>query len=209
MAKTHEHHPVYKYLPATGVRAKELGEVYYFTGKRCTKGHLSRRYASSGNCVDCIAQARGKAEINKKGKSSKRSEENQMAAIEAINQGFTEYKSTDPCPKGHYKKYVTTNNCVECNNQQREKRKNQAKLMRIQKLYGLTLEAIQTMLFSQNNSCEICKTNIKNGYHIDHCHKSGKVRSLLCQKCNQAIGLLDESEEKMQSAVNYIKRFAK
>jgi hypothetical protein len=51
----------------------------------------------------------------------------------------------------------------------------------------------------------ICSINIKNGYHVDHCHSTGKVRGLLCQKCNQAIGLLRESESLFFKAAEYIK----
>lgn len=208
MAKKHEHHPEYKHLPATGLRARELGETYYFTGKRCTKDHLSPRYASSGNCVQCIANARGKVEINKKGISSKRSEENQKLALEAISKGFTEYLSVTPCPKGHYRKFVTTNNCIDCGLVNNKKRADQAKWSRVKKEYGLSQIEVEEMLAKQNFECEICKASIKTKYHIDHCHKTGKVRSLLCSKCNQAIGLLDEDQSKIQNAADYLKRFA-
>lgn len=209
MANKHEHHAEYKHFPATGLRARELGETYYFTGKRCTKGHLSPRYASSGNCVQCIADVRGKVEINKKGKSSKRSEENQKLALEAISKGFTEYLSVTPCPQGHYRKFVTTNNCIDCGLLKVTKRAEQTKWARVKKEYGLSQIEVAKMLANQNFECEICKVNIKTKYHIDHCHKTGKVRSLLCSRCNQAIGLLDEDQSKIQNAADYIKRFAR
>lgn len=209
MANKHEHHPKYKHLPATGLRARELGETYYFTGKRCTKGHLSPRYASSGNCVQCIANARGKVEINQKGKSTKRSEANQLAALAAVANGFTEYKSTDPCPHGHYRRYVTTNNCIDCNDAKRAERAEKARWSRIKKEYGLSEDQVQTMLVDQGNACAICSADIATGYHIDHCHTTGKVRSLLCSRCNQAIGLLDEDLAKIQKAADYIRMFEK
>jgi len=40
---------------------------------------------------------------------------------------------------------------------------------------------------------------------IDHCHSTKKVRGLLCNKCNQAIGLFGENEEKLNSAINYLR----
>lgn len=209
MAKQHEHHPIHKHLPATGLRARDLGETYYFTGKRCTKGHLSPRYASSGNCVECIANTRGKAQINKKGRSSKRSEQNQIAALDAIANGFTEYQSTDPCPNGHYRRYVTTNNCIDCNDAKSIERATKARWARIKKEYGLSADQVDEMLKQQENKCSICCVDILGKYHIDHCHSSGKVRGLLCSKCNQAIGLLDEDQSKIQSAADYLKRFAK
>lgn len=209
MANKHEHHKEYKHLPATGIRARELGETYYFTGKRCTKGHLSPRYSSSGNCVQCIAVTRGKAEINHKGKSSKRSQANQLAALKAVANGFTEYQSTEPCSKGHYRRYVTTNNCIDCNDINRQQRYEKAKWARIKKEYGLSSADVFEMLKNQRNACLICGVSIANGYHIDHCHSSGKVRGLLCSRCNQAIGLLDEDQNRLKKAADYIARFSR
>jgi hypothetical protein len=209
MANKHEHHAEYKHLPATGVRARELGEIYYFTGKRCTKGHLSPRYASSGNCVQCIADVRGKTEINYKGRSSKRSKENQFAAMQAVTHGFTEYQATEPCPQGHYRRYVTTNNCIDCNDIKRQQRSEKARWARIKKEYGLSASDVFEMLGSQRSACLICGVSIASGYHIDHCHSSGKVRGLLCSKCNQAIGLFDEDQNRLQKAANYIARFSR
>lgn len=204
MAKKHEFHPEFSKLPATGIRARELGQTLYFTGKRCSKGHLSPRYASSGNCVECIANARGKASINSSGRSSKRSDVNHAAALAAIDAGAFEYVPDASCPHGHYRRYVTTNNCIDCDIQLRAKRAEKAKWARIKKEYGLSQLDVVQMLHKQNHQCLICSINIKNGYHIDHCHSTGKVRGLLCQKCNQAIGLLKESETLFFKAAKYI-----
>jgi hypothetical protein len=77
--------------------------------------------------------------------------------------------------------------------------------VRVQKLYGLSELDVTKMLDKQNCKCVICNINIQTGYHIDHCHLTGKVRGLLCQKCNQAIGLLRESESLFFKAAEYIK----
>lgn len=205
MAKKHEFHSEFSKIPATGQRARDLGELLYFTGKRCTKGHLSTRYASSGNCVECIANARGKASINSSGKSSKRSAVNHESALQAIANGALEYLSDSPCPNGHYRRYVTSNNCIDCDVASRAKRSINAKWSRVKKEYGLSELDVTQMLNKQNCQCVICKINIILGYHIDHCHSTGKVRGLLCNKCNQAIGLFGENEEKLNSAINYLR----
>jgi hypothetical protein len=207
MAKKHEFHAEFSKLPATGQRAREFGEMLYFTGKRCTKGHLSPRYASSGNCSECIANARGKASINSKGRSSKRSAVNHAAAMDAINAGSLKYMSDTACPHGHYRRYVTTNNCIDCDASLRAKRSEKARWARIKKEYRLSEDQVIAMLRSQSQACAICGTDISKQYHIDHCHHSGKVRSLLCSKCNQAIGLFDEDQSKLQKAADYIRRF--
>ena len=205
MAKKHEFHPEFSKFAATGIRARELGQTLYFTGKRCLKVHLSPRYASSGNCVECIANARGKVLINSRGKSSKRSAVNHAAALAAINGGALEYLSDSACPQGHYRRYVTTNNCIDCDVKNRLKRTEKVRWARVQKLYGLSELDVTRMLDKQNCQCVICSISIKNGYHIDHCHSTGKVRGMLCQKCNQAIGLLRESESLFFKAAEYIK----
>jgi hypothetical protein len=205
MAKKHEFHPELSKLPATGQRARELGETMYFTGKRCTKGHLSARYASSSNCSECIANARGKASINSSGKSTKRSAANHAKALNALESGSLEYASDTACPKGHYRRYITTNNCIDCNVESRAKRSEKARWTRIKKEYGLSEIQVKEMLNQQKCECIICSSNIQMGYHIDHCHKTNKVRGLLCQKCNQAIGLLKESESLFFKAAKYIR----
>lgn len=205
MAKKHEFHPKFSKLPATGQRARELGETLYFTGKRCTKGHLAPRYASSGNCSECIAKARGKAEINLSGRSSRRSAENHIAALTALSNGSLEYMADTACPHGHYRRYVTTNNCIDCDVEARAKRSEKARWARIKKEYGLTECDVIQMLEKQKCRCLICSINIQSGYHIDHCHATNKVRGLLCQKCNQAIGLLKENETLFFRAAEYIK----
>lgn len=205
MANKHEFHAEFCKLPATGIRARELGDVLYFTGKRCSKGHLSPRYASSGNCVQCIAAARGKVAIANHGRSSKRSAKNQIAALAAADAGFRSYEADAPCPSGHYTRFVSSNNCITCDAEQRKKRALTAKWARVKKEYGLSPDDVEKMLHKQARSCAICLTDITAGHHIDHSHTTGKVRGLLCQKCNQAIGLLKEDATLFASASQYIR----
>lgn len=60
--------------------------------------------------------------------------------------------------------------------------------------YGITQSDYETMLKNQNNSCAICKTTVPgyDNFCIDHCHKTGRVRGLLCRRCNLAIGHLND-----------------
>ena len=204
MAKKTIYHSEFSKLPATGFRARELGETYYFTGKKCLKEHLSPRYASSGNCVECISNSRGKAMFNKRGRSKIRSDENQQKAIEALSKGFREYTSTKACPNGHYVRYATSNNCIQCDIEKRKKRSDLARWARIKKEYQLTKKDVDEMMLNQKNNCAICEININDGYHIDHCHKTNKVRKLLCSKCNQAIGLLNEDKSLFFKAAKYL-----
>ena len=74
--------------------------------------------------------------------------------------------------------------------------------------YGLTIEQFDLMLKSQRNKCAICKTKEwgRPSPSIDHCHKTGKVRGLLCNNCNRAIGLLKDNIGTLENAQKYLKR---
>lgn len=72
------------------------------------------------------------------------------------------------------------------------------------KAYGLTPEQFAAMTAEQNGACAICGT--VGHLVIDHCHGSGIVRGLLCQKCNKGIGLLADSPEVLKVAASYLER---
>ena len=78
------------------------------------------------------------------------------------------------------------------------------------KRFGITIEDYDKMLESQNFACAICsskETKRKNAEHfaVDHCHKTGKVRGLLCGRRNVGIGSLEDSHELLIKAANYLK----
>lgn len=68
----------------------------------------------------------------------------------------------------------------------------------------------EALLKDQLGGCGICGKDKKanNNIHlaVDHCHKTGKVRSLLCRTCNIGIGLLAECPEIIEKALKYIKK---
>ncbi len=70
--------------------------------------------------------------------------------------------------------------------------------------YGITMQEYEDYFRDQNGQCAICKTSEKK-LCVDHCHSTGKVRGLLCSSCNNAIGLLGESVENLNSAIKYLK----
>ena len=74
------------------------------------------------------------------------------------------------------------------------------------KSYNLS-ESQYTLLVSFSaGKCNICERELGTKEHIDHCHDSGKVRGLLCVKCNTAIGLLNDDAALMRRAIEYIER---
>ena len=191
-------------LPASKDRAILANSAYYYTGKACRKGHFSHRYTSSANCVACVAEKRGKPQILSKGKP-RVSAENQRRAVAALDRAMNSYTPEKPCNRGHFERCVTTHNCIPCRDNT-EKYRQSRKWQRLQKVYGLSRIGFEEILFKQGNVCAICNSGIcENSCHVDHCHTKGHVRGLLCQKCNQAIGLFSESAETMMKAIKYLK----
>lgn len=79
--------------------------------------------------------------------------------------------------------------------------------------YNLTVEDYDSLSISQNHLCAICnnpeivryKGNLKI-LCVDHSHSTGKVRGLLCSRCNKAIGLLEDDMTLLLSAIKYLRR---
>ncbi len=71
--------------------------------------------------------------------------------------------------------------------------------------WGLTLEELEELKSKQNYCCAICKKKPKK-LHIDHNHKTGLVRELLCGECNRAIGYLYDNIEIANNLTQYLKK---
>jgi len=76
--------------------------------------------------------------------------------------------------------------------------------------YGLTIEQWNDIFEEQKGICPICLLHmdecVKKELHVDHCHKTGKVRGLLCSTCNKALGLFHDDFEMLERAIVYLKR---
>jgi hypothetical protein len=75
--------------------------------------------------------------------------------------------------------------------------------------YGLEPEDFNALLLFQGRKCGLCGTRRPGTKHgqwcVDHDHKTGKVRGLLCKRCNSAIGLLDDDLGRVDKAKSYLK----
>lgn len=76
--------------------------------------------------------------------------------------------------------------------------------------YGISLDVYNSMLIQQKGKCYICgvhESKVKKALHVDHCHKTKKVRKLLCHKCNFAIGLLKDNIKLVKGVLNYLETY--
>ena len=78
--------------------------------------------------------------------------------------------------------------------------------------YGLSSEEKLAMMAAQDNRCFIqpCGHEFKDisDAQVDHCHTSGRVRKLLCGRCNRALGLVQDDPERLRFLAAYIEAHA-
>lgn len=86
--------------------------------------------------------------------------------------------------------------------------------------YGIDQDVYNTMRQEQDYKCAICGTHEDEvimgcasssvtALYVDHCHKTGTVRKLLCMFCNTMLGKAKESTSTLQNAIDYLKEFEK
>jgi len=80
--------------------------------------------------------------------------------------------------------------------------------LKLKVAYGITESDYYSMFNAQGRACAICRISPDRpaGLHVDHDHATGRVRGLLCNSCNTAIGLLRDDVGRMKSAIQYIER---
>lgn len=70
--------------------------------------------------------------------------------------------------------------------------------------YGITLDDYSRMFDEQHGLCAICQKQSTDRLHVDHCHSTGRVRGLLCFKCNSMIGKANDNLDILRSAIAYL-----
>ena len=75
------------------------------------------------------------------------------------------------------------------------------------KRYGITLAEKNKMQDEQENKCKICHQDFLADVepHVDHCHTSGKIRGLLCSRCNLGLGHFQDNPLALVKAAEYLK----
>lgn len=77
--------------------------------------------------------------------------------------------------------------------------------------YGITYEEYIEMAYARGNLCDICKVNAldtpRGKLSVDHCHKNGRVKGLVCHNCNVGLGHLRESPKILLVSFFYLIKF--
>ena len=139
-------------------------------------------------------------------------------------------KETKPLSKFHKSKRHSSgvkNECAECTNeylrkhyrknyQGTEKFKRKNTNYHYKRKYGIEYNEYLQMCEERNNRCDICgiekvsagnqSRGSKDHLVLDHCHETGKIRGILCQECNQGIGLLKDNTQNFKNAIKYLEK---
>jgi len=108
--------------------------------------------------------------------------------------------------------------CIDCSRAagKRSKEKNYilTENARLKRNYGIGLKDYERMLESQNYVCEICKkpeSQILNGkprkLSVDHNHKTGLARGLLCFRCNASVGVIEQNIDRTFGVMEYLEKY--
>ena len=117
-----------------------------------------------------------------------------------------------------------TSQCLECHRRRSERnrkvfgsyrytnarrKRELRRVWTIQTRYKITDIQYLKLASSQRYKCAICKLKMVGRFSlcVDHCHKTGSVRGLLCSKCNSGIGMFSDSMKLLLSAVKYLSNF--
>ena len=181
------------FFPSSAEEAVKKGEKYYFHGIPCKNNHISPRKVRRNTCLACYS-------AYMRNKRKRRPEFN-----EAFNKKRREnYQvNRDEILKERRERYANDSEI-------RDKHRNAS----LKKRYGITLEDYDLMLKKQNGKCSICGSTSSNSkrtqyFSVDHDHRSNKVRDLLCNKCNLAIGYSNDSIATLKKAIKYLENHGK
>ena len=178
-----------KLLPATKTEAESINSPYFFTGKQCQNGHIAQRITKNrGQCFDCVAA------------HARRFREQNTETMKRFNAARREPEYQEKQRTIKRKRYAESPEYRE--------------LIRdrgLRRLYKITAEEYDKRFLAQKGKCQICKKTTKElgqkrKLAVDHDHKSGAIRGLLCSQCNQAIGKLNDSPELCEIAATYLEK---
>lgn len=133
---------------------------------------------------------------------------------------ISKYQSSKThCPKGH--EYdadntrrrpgaISARRCLKCERESAVRKREKSYVHRRNRMlikdYGMTLSGFDDLLKSQGGVCAICR--ISDGDCVDHDHLTGKVRGILCLKCNSGLGMFRDSAPILETAIGYLKKYS-
>jgi len=179
--------------------AEENGDIIY-EGTPCKREGHTLRYTKSGQCVECDKEW-----------------------IHPRSDGKRLIFEGTPCSYGHTLRYTVRGQCVQCEKDRvREKMKTtkgrkERSRNRLKIQYGMTEFDWLIMYEQQGGKCLMSNCTVTShdkwweqgnkGLCVDHCHKTGKIRGLLCSECNRKVGILEKNIRLAHDQIKHIYNF--
>jgi ribosomal protein L28 len=92
--------------------------------------------------------------------------------------------------------------CSDC---QKRTRRTSQRAGHVARTYSLTPDQHAALLAHQSGVCAICGQERRYALNVDHDHATGKVRGLLCRRCNKLLAAARDDVELLMDAVNYLR----
>ncbi len=124
-------------------------------------------------------------------------------------------KELEEFGKGDTRAFGKTSWCKACLNERRRNHydTDEAYRMHLQFTYGLSIDQYLSMYYDQGGRCAACKDRlelrVRKRIAVDHDHQTGRIRGLLCNACNSALGMLKDDHRRIQGLARYLKRAEK
>ena len=187
---------------------------------------FSKRYRNT--CVCCSREKSRQATFKKTGRMPKPKIEWKNGVRECTSCHKIKTKEEFGWRRTPRGKQIKNSVCLDCHNSKqnkagedpevRKKRrmtsqryyqegpgKRKEKNARYLREYGITIEDKEEMIRKNGGLCPICKTdNPGQWWAVDHCHKTGKIRGVICDKCNKMLGLANDDVMRLLSAARYL-----
>jgi hypothetical protein len=108
-------------------------------------------------------------------------------------------------------KFGVGSECRECFKKRvtkSRKLKNMSKLPKTKNSLKMSQEYFENQIRIQGYKCAICKIEFTTKLKpcVDHCHKTGNYRGILCSSCNKALGFLNDNISSLKRAIKYLKK---
>ena len=187
----------YTQKSAAREEAIEKGEKTYTGSTVCKKCGSCEKYVSTWSCAPCAIKSGLEKLNNEELMKPYRTKEKKKKCIDSWR------KENPEKYQEQYKNDITKQKCIEYYRTNKDSVKNTY----LQTNYGITLEEYNLLSEEQSKKCKICNQNCPTGKSlaVDHNHKTGKVRGLLCKNCNIGLGMFFDNLDFLESAVLYLK----
>jgi hypothetical protein len=175
--------------------ALQNGEKTY-EGRPCKKCGCKHKVAKWSECVDC-RRAKGLAKLNDSKLMAKyRTPEKELAKQRKWRQANPDkVKAQTLRASGYQREHYLANKEYHVDRG-------------LKANYGISLTEYNELLQKQNDKCAICQRDsslFKKKLAVDHCHKTNKIRGLLCKDCNIGLGMFFDETDRMEKAINYLR----